>query len=397
VRDPTAGKLSPSLPFPFQIHIVPQEGDTVSVFKILFEDRNNTLGFLKVAATLITNIRCSFKNLELFVKEPKINDSEINEMLEILNDSLPKNFIKQPSDSFSIEIIMKSCKCITYVMVENLVSLPLMSFVKSIKFFDLTISDKLISNLLTKGSKFTSIKCLSFKKCSNITDKGISLISKTPFLRNLKTLHLSRTSITDDAFKALSYSTGENVLEEIDLSFSESVTDKGLESLLKNKSLTKNLQVLILKGCNHLTRKSLVNICKNIGKRPIRVLNLARCQKLYQEGILDLFFVVPGKILLPHTEKLNLQRTHLTDDIITYQIEFQNVTAVSFKDCDKFTDNCLKQICKGRGFKTCARLNLSGTNITDEGLKSLASSENFARIVQLKLSACKDISDEAIG
>ena len=212
------------MPCPFQIHIVPQENEKLLNFKILFEDRNSFSGFLKIASSLLINSKLTFKHLGLWIKDPKVNDTEVFEILERLNDSFPKSFFKQPLESFSIEISMQSCKSITYVCLESLVTLPLMSFVKSMKFFDLTISDKLITNLISKGSRFVSVNCLSFKKCSNISSKGVSQISKTLFLRNLKVLHLSRTSITDEALKALSSSSGggECDLEEIDLRFSES-------------------------------------------------------------------------------------------------------------------------------------------------------------------------------
>ena len=113
------------------------------------------------------------------------------------------------------------------------------------------------------GQNCPNLQELILNGCSQITDLGIQILSYniggSPNCPQLQTLNLSGTRITDQAIAYIIRFCRD--IQSLDLSYCESITDKGVISIAQ--TYRQNLHTLNLQGCSQLTDASITKIAQN--------------------------------------------------------------------------------------------------------------------------------------
>ena len=184
------------------------------------------------------------------------------------------------------------------------------------------------------------LESLNLKGCYNVTDIGIShaLVKDLP---NLTVLNLS---------------------------LCKQLTDTSIGKIARFLS---NLEVLDLAGCCNITNTGLL-LCA-WGFPRLRYLNLRSCRHISDTGI-------------AHLAGLNSSQS-------TPACGNKNLTHLCLQDCQKITDNALRNISKGLLNLECLNLSFC-CGITDSGLSHLSTLRSLR---ELNLRSCEGIGDDGIA
>lgn len=181
------------------------------------------------------------------------------------------------------------------------------------------------------------IENLNLKGCFNVTDIGIG----HAFVKDLPSLTV------------------------LNLSLCKQITDTSLGRIARFLS---NLEVLDLAGCCNITNTGLLLCAWGLPK--LKYLNLRSCRHISDTGI-------------AHLAGLNASSARGN----------KNLTTLCLQDCQKITDNALRNIAKG--MVHLKSLNLSFCcGITESGLAHLAT---LRSLQELDLRSCEGIGDEGIS
>ncbi|QIV96660.1 leucine rich repeat (LRR) protein [Allofrancisella inopinata] len=309
-----------------------------------------------------------------------------------------------------------------------------MSHTKCLKSLELSsnsITDVGVEYITTNLSSLSSLSLSS----NSITDVGVEYI--TTNLSSLSSLSLSSDSITDVGLKYIAQNL--SALMSLNLSGCKKITDVGVRSIATFMSRTKRLKFLELSS-NNITDVGLKYIAQNLpslsslslssnsitdeGVRYIAQnlpalmsLNLSGCKKITDQGAIR---VIRSMFL----KELDLSGCNITDRALThlcnqsYKREgfFNNLCEAKLPDernsissnvggdtiwggrslnlsnCKGITDAGVSYVAHCRFLE---ELNLSGSSVTDKGLKHIGFGLYNLRI--LDLSNCSDVTDKMIA
>ena len=225
-------------------------------------------------------------------------------------------------------------------------------------------------------------------------------------LEKLEKLKLGRCLSNNGLIEILRRS--KSNLRELDL-FGSSITGIGLEEGVNSFS---NLEILNLAYCQKLTNEGLVEILR-ISENKLRVLdlsntritgsglgvnslpnletlNLAYCRKLTSEGLIEILRISGNNLRV-----LNLSRTRIVGIGLEKGVNsLPNLERLNLSCCDKLTDGGVVEILKISGSKL-RYLDVSVSNITGIGLeKRLISLPNLET---LNLSCCDKLTNNRLA
>lgn len=262
----------------------------------------------------------------------------------------------------------------------------------SLKVFSLATSDVSDTDLQYLA-KLSSLQEIDLSYTTLVTDKGLLHLSS---LINLKTLKLSNTNVTD---KGLAHIAKLINLYKLELAHNNNVTDKGLAHIVK---LT-NLKILNLydtkvtdKGIGYIVKLTNLQELKLGYNTEVSDRGLPQLTELSNLIILDLSDTKVTDKGLPHIAKLkNLQELDLarnkevTDNGLSQLIILSNLQKLNLART-KVTDSGIAHIVKLTNLR---RLYLTGANVTEVGIK------NIAKLTSLKILDLADtkLTDEHLA
>ncbi|KAJ3684117.1 hypothetical protein LUZ61_013281 [Rhynchospora tenuis] len=271
-----------------------------------------------------------------------------------------------------------------------------------------------------------NLKLLSLKGCVGVTDLGVALVAVK--CRKLRSLDVSFTMITKKCLPAIAQlpnledlcmtgclgindkalvtlKQGFKSLQALDMSNCQNVTQASVSSILqKNPSLHHlnlsycspvnsmlsglhgvfKLNSIKLDGCHVSTDglKSLANSCISL-----KELSLSKCSGVTDEGI--------SVIVAKHKDLVKLDVTccrYITDlSLAAITSSSASLVSLSMESCTKVTCEGFRLI--GRHSPKLEELNLTDTDLDDEGLRSLAQCRNMT---SLKIGICLKITDQGL-
>ncbi|RCV36889.1 hypothetical protein SETIT_8G017600v2 [Setaria italica] len=252
----------------------------------------------------------------------------------------------------------------------------------------------------------TDLRDLSLKWCLGVTDLGLHLLALK--CKNLTTLDLSYTMITKESFLAIMKLPDLQVLTLVGCI---GIDDDALASL--EKECSKSLQVLDMSHCQNITDvtpcmlrslqkisklrtlklegcKFMADGLKAIGSScvSIRELSLSKCS-----GVTDteLSFAVSK---LKNLQKLDITCCRNITDVSVAAITGSCTSLISLRmeSCSHVSSGALQLI--GKHCSHLEELDLTDSDLDDEGLKALAGCSNLS---SLKIGICLRISDEGLA
>ncbi|MGH0123167.1 UNVERIFIED_CONTAM: hypothetical protein FKN15_078262 [Acipenser sinensis] len=248
---------------------------------------------------------------------------------------------------------------------------------------DLNLSECASINMSVDGFKNIAVGCselqhLEINDMPTLTDRCIlAIVSEC---QNLQTVSLQdSTHLSDSAFKALAEAAK---LTKIKIRGNNRMTDASWKSFCKSSPCLCHIYAA---DCQKITDISL----KAIGSlKNLTVLNVADCIRLSDAGIK---YLVEG----PSAGKLrevNLTNCVRVTDMSLLRISQRclKLTYLSLCYCEHLTDSGLELLA---GLPSLTSLDLTGTNIQDQGLASLGTNTG---IKKLTLSECLWITDLGI-
>ncbi|KAJ4807511.1 F-box/LRR-repeat protein 3 [Rhynchospora pubera] len=236
-----------------------------------------------------------------------------------------------------------------------------------------------------------NLKLLCLKGCVGVTDLGVALIAVK--CRKLRSLDVSFTMITKKCLPAIAQLPN---LEDLCMTGCLGINDKALVTLKQGfKSLQVNsmlsglhgvfkLNSIKLDGCHVSTDglKSLANSCISL-----KELSLSKCSGVTDEGI--------SVIVAKHKDLMKLDATccrYITDlTLAAITSSCASLVSLSMESCTKVTCEGFRLI--GRHCPKLEELNLTDTDLDDEGLTSLSQCRN---LTSLKIGICLKITDEGL-
>lgn len=251
---------------------------------------------------------------------------------------------------------------------------------------------KINDKILGKISKLP-LESLNLRECTLFTDQGLKTIAT---MASLKSLSLKEcTQLTSIGLESLSPMLA---LEELILSGCK--VDQILQKLLGK---LKNLKKLELALCENITNSDLEGL---EGLTYLEELNLMSCKNLTDKSFALLGKLIKlKKLFLSYTqisclkgfEKLiNLQELflhgciNLKESELVRIVGFKNLKELSLEDCSKIDHISLA--CIGQ-LSSLESLNLTNTNITDEGLEEI---ENLINLKELNIARCNKITNKGM-
>jgi hypothetical protein len=281
------------------------------------------------------------------------NDNELHDELDgrlsLMSLALPSSKITDMAmadiglHTNLIYLNLQKCEVITD---QGVACLKPLIYLRSLQLSHCHISDLGVGPL----RELTNITSLSFADCKDlftVTDNGATFIKS---LINLRSLQLSRCSITDDIVDCIKLL---HDLTSLDISESTRLTDKGIAHL---ESLT-NLTSLNLCWTKDISDEGLAHI------KPLTnltFLDLSYCFRITDEA------TTSSISSLTRLTTLKLSWDHkLTDQLLTGIQSLTNLTELNLSDCDKITDDGLVNV---KSLTNLNRLNLGGCSVSATGL-----------------------------
>lgn len=232
-----------------------------------------------------------------------------------------------------------------------------------------------------------------------ISDHSLNHISQT--LRSLQTLNCGRCNDVTDI--GLSHISKFTKLTNLDISWCTKITDKGFSHLRKLTLLTR----LKLQGCTLLTDDGIkhIQVCTgleklNIGCTNVTDLGLSYIGKLHrlEQFIINGCNKVTGYGLACLTDmkmmkELDLSgRTSVMDEGLSYLPVLTSLRFLKMQNCTQLTDVGLCHICRS---KSLIELNISGcTNITDLGVSYI---RHLKSLEYLVMNGCHKVTGSGLS
>lgn len=141
----------------------------------------------------------------------------------------------------------------------------------------------------------------------------------------LRSLDLSRTSITPESLRALVLVPGLH-LEELSLSGCKKLTDYSIEQLCRHQ---RGLHTLDLSGCMELTSRSVLAVAAEL--KQLRSLSLSRVWRMTEKGLADLT-ALPALSSLDLAECVNVSGAELVKGLSSPQHRAQ-LEKLSLRSC----------------------------------------------------------------
>ena len=172
-------------------------------------------------------------------------------------------------------------------------------------------------------------------------------------------------------------------LRRLSLAYCNGINQQGVQNIL---SITgDDLIKLDLSGTS-ISDLELVNIGVKLDK--LQILKLEDCWHLTDQGLSELLCITNGSL-----EHLHLFRTNITCEGLTrLNIKLMALQTLDLNNCRKLTDQGLHETV-GLTSGNLNELNLSGTDITAEGLARLAIKLDCIKI--LKLDGCRELDNHS--
>ncbi|XP_058253009.1 uncharacterized protein fbxl9 isoform X1 [Hemibagrus wyckioides] len=196
----------------------------------------------------------------------------------------------------------------------------------------------------------------------------------------LRSLDLSRTSITPESLRALVLVPGLH-LEELSLSSCKKLTDYSIEQLCRHQ---RGLHTLDLSGCTELTSRSVLAVAAEL--KQLQSLSLSRVWRMTEKGLADLT-ALPALSSLDLAECVNVSGAELVKGLSSPQHRAQ-LEKLSLRSCAFVQDVCslaqLSSSLKELDLISCVLL-------TDRSVRAIAS--YLPGLQVLRLGSCKLITD----
>ncbi|KAG2389414.1 hypothetical protein C9374_013974 [Naegleria lovaniensis] len=227
-----------------------------------------------------------------------------------------------------------------------------------LKYLDLTFCHQITDEGVKYLSEMTQLEDLTLQCCRHITSTGLSHLvnscQKIRFLNltgchlvdlsgvqsekgleKLEKLNMMGCKLTNDScLKVLSQWTTN--LRELVLSFSDMITDAGVELVLKN---SKHLYHLNLKKCSNITDKTLESISKHLSG-VLRYLNLTSVRGFTNEGLHHLQHC-------QYLQELIIQRcVHVNNDGIANLLSCPSLETLDISENTLVSDDIVKTLAK---------------------------------------------------
>lgn len=331
--------------------------------------------------TLLHALPKSFKSLNL----SRLNDEEVAAVLPHLPSEIRSIDLSNISlDNESLE-----------AMVENspLEELRLYNTLQPLENFNRPERENWLAI-----AGIRNLKRLDVTDCLSLTPSDIVLlISQSPDLESLKAggsgtefqaMYASMRS--DKALKGTIYTKFSNYgdllahqagrcphLKELDL-HELNISHEGVEALKQSKHQLRNLEVLDLSSCTDLTEADLIEIIKLCPN--LKSLNLSQMPNSVSDKVLE----VIGQ-RLTKLEELNISQSgDVSEGLIEMVASCPNLKALRLNNCEWMDDIILDEI--GETAPKLERLELSNTNISDEGVIGILENRRFT---ELNLENCQ--------
>lgn len=194
-------------------------------------------------------------------------------------------------------------------------------------------------------------------RCTNISDKGIEIISNSPNFKNIRELDLSDNTIkiTDASLIAIGMSEYINKLEVFKCC-SNKISDKGLEYFLDSKNI-RNLQIL--------------EIAETVGKM--------------NANITDYTMKILAKSDFPkRLETLNLRSTGISNDgVKEYFLSYncRNLKILRISHNMNINDKALVALANSENLGNLEKLYINDTNVSNEGVEGLLKMKKALNII----------------
>ncbi|CAM9112164.1 unnamed protein product, partial [Ectocarpus fasciculatus] len=256
------------------------------------------------------------------------------------------------------------------------------------------------NGLLPVARACKGISFININNCCNITDITIETFAKNS--RQLQTLHISATLVTEECFNELAGLLPAKHLTSLDISFCREATDNSITAIV---SRCANLNYLNLTGLTRLTEHTIRRACSNLWS--LKHLNIEDVFLINDQAFwFDIEYdsrQAAGEKMLKELATLNLADcSHLTDKSVEgLAIRCQKLTTLVLKGCDKLTDKALRYMARKEDhlkFPLCDQLrhlDLSFCRkLTAKGLSELLP-KCFA-LEELVLSGVPFVNDEVV-
>ncbi|MBA3815630.1 MAG: hypothetical protein H0X29_03755 [Parachlamydiaceae bacterium] len=263
---------------------------------------------------------------------------------------------------------------------------------------DLSLSNcKLLrdSHVVKIVERFNSLRYLSLKNCSNITNAALVALAQGSNMANLNNLNLRNCfQINDNAIKTLVSSPAMANLSNFNLRNCYRISDLAISAIAKSSNMSK-LNNLNLRSCYRITSKAIRAIGESSNMFNLHSLNLANCYRLTDAGIAAL---ARGSNMI-NMEKINLQDCNkLTDAAIVGLAKsphMMNLISLNLKNCYHLTDMAFSEVANSPSMAKLQSLNLNLCDLlTDIGIWSIIRSPNMFKLESLDLEGCNDIAEE---
>lgn len=227
-----------------------------------------------------------------------------------------------------------------------------------LKYLDLTFCHQITDEGVKYLSEMTQLEDLTLQCCRHITSTGLthlvnscqkirflnltgchlvdlSGVQSEKGLEKLEKLNMMGCKLTNDScLKVLSQWTTN--LRELVLSFSDMITDAGVELVLKN---SKHLYHLNLKKCSNITDKTLESISKYLSG-VLRYLNLTSVRGFTNEGLVHLQHC-------QHLQELIIQRcVHVNNEGISNLLLCPSLETLDISENTLVSDDAIKTLAK---------------------------------------------------
>ncbi|XP_072647554.1 F-box and leucine-rich repeat protein 13 isoform X10 [Canis lupus baileyi] len=223
----------------------------------------------------------------------------------------------------------------------------------------------------------TGIMHLTINDMPTLTDNCVKALAEK-CTRITSIVFIGAPHISDCAFKALSTCN----LRKIRFEGNKRITDACFKYIHKNYP---NINHIYMVDCKRITDGSLMSLSP---LKQLTVLNLANCIRIGDVGLKQ-FLDGPVSTRI---RELNLSNCiHLSDaSIVKLSERCSNLNYLSLRNCEYLTDLGIEHIVY---IFSLVSVDLSGTNISNEGLMSLS---RHKKLKELSLSECYKITDVGI-
>eukprot|EP00079_Xenopus_tropicalis_P023226 XP_012815465.1 PREDICTED: F-box/LRR-repeat protein 13 isoform X2 [Xenopus tropicalis] len=223
-----------------------------------------------------------------------------------------------------------------------------------------------------------SLQQLKINDMFTLTDKCITaLLEKCQNILSISLL--GSPHLSDVAFKVLAQG---RKLAKIRIEGNNRITDSSIKAICK---FCANLNHIYVADCQKITDVSLkaISVLKNI-----TILNVADCIRISDPGVRQVLEGPSGTKI----RELNLTNCIRVSDLSLLRIaqKCHNLTYLSLRYCENLTDSGFELL---GNMASLISIDLSGTNITDQGLSALGA---HSTIKELSVSECFGISDIGI-